>query len=368
MRKKISNFILILFIFSFLGLLEVEAGKKQSPPHKTVKKVQPKAIRGIAHKKKSNPSQKLAKLKFHPTSLKPKKSEQQKELVEEKPSFYDEILYRDDDYILQIRAREFKQGNLAFLKIYSNLANCTLDLENYKVYWREQQISVIPYKNYYIAFLPIHPEEKVGIHYLDVEKILETKIVRKKFPIEIEKSFFPERKLYSLFKIPKPYKPLPQETLDFIQQCEKKKREVFGLNTENKLEGDFVKPLSRLFVTSPFYVKRKYGPRKVRKHGGVDFKGRIGEPIYAIQSGKVVIAERMYFEGIFTVIDHGNKMFTMYMHQSKLHVKEGDFVKKGTLIGEVGSTGVSTGPHLHLGLKVNDIVVNPLSVIELNLF
>jgi murein DD-endopeptidase len=121
-------------------------------------------------------------------------------------------------------------------------------------------------------------------------------------------------------------------------------------------------------VTSPFYVKRLYGPKKVRPHGGIDLRGNVGEPIYAIQSGKVVIAERMYFEGIFTVIDHGNKMFTLYMHQSKLHVKEGDLVQKGDLIGEIGSTGMSTGPHLHLGLKVDGMVLNPLSVLGLNLF
>jgi murein DD-endopeptidase MepM/ murein hydrolase activator NlpD len=56
------------------------------------------------------------------------------------------------------------------------------------------------------------------------------------------------------------------------------------------------------------------------------------------------------------------------MHQSKLHVKEGDFVRAGEKIGEVGSTGISTGPHLHLGLKVDGEIMNPLSILELSLF
>jgi murein DD-endopeptidase MepM/ murein hydrolase activator NlpD len=129
------------------------------------------------------------------------------------------------------------------------------------------------------------------------------------------------------------------------------------------------KTLDKIFVTSPFYVKRYYHPSSPGKpHGGVDLRGKPGVPIYALQDGKVVIAERMFYEGIFTVIDHGSKVFSLYMHQSKLHVKEGDFVRAGEKIGEVGSTGISTGPHLHLGLKVDGEIMNPLSILELSLF
>lgn len=99
----------------------------------------------------------------------------------------------------------------------------------------------------------------------------------------------------------------------------------------------------------------------------MDFRGKTGNPIFAIQSGKVVLSRPMYFEGVFTVIDHGAKIFSFYMHQSETLVKEGDFVKKGSLIGRVGSTGMSTGPHLHLGMKVRGTLIDPLSAIALKL-
>ena len=289
------------------------------------------------------------------------------EIPEEPKPTFNQIVYKDEEFTLQIRARSFKQGNLAFLKLYSD-THQKPDFSKYRIFWRQKEVTPIPYKDYFIFLLPIHPENEVGIQYLDTVREYDTKIVRKKFPIEIEKSHFLETKILSVLKLPKVVKKLPAETMEFINKCDAKKREIFELNTENKIDGSFVKPLSKLMVTSPFYAKRHYNLIKSKPHGGVDFRGGIGAKIYAIQSGKVVIAQRMYYEGILTVIDHGNNLFSIYMHQSKLHVKEGDFVKRGDLIGEVGSTGMSTGPHLHLGLRVDGILVNPLSVIDLELF
>jgi murein DD-endopeptidase MepM/ murein hydrolase activator NlpD len=74
----------------------------------------------------------------------------------------------------------------------------------------------------------------------------------------------------------------------------------------------------------------------------------------------------MYYEGNFTIIDHGNKIFSYYMHQSKLLVKSGDKISKGQIIGHIGSTGMSTGPHLHLGFKIGETVINPESVLFLS--
>jgi murein DD-endopeptidase len=65
----------------------------------------------------------------------------------------------------------------------------------------------------------------------------------------------------------------------------------------------------------------------------------------SIADGSVVLAEKMYYEGNFRVIDHGNKVFSHYMHYDTIFVKNGQFVKGGDKIGTVGCTGVSTGPH-----------------------
>ena len=200
--------------------------------------------------------------------------------------------------------------------------------------------------------------------------MLVVKTVIYKFPISIAETSFPERKMYNPLRVPKKYtlKEHSPETLEFIKRCEDKKQAVFSQDSDWRLSGNFVLPLDKIFVTSPFYVKRYYYPSHPGKaHGGVDLRGKPGVSIYAIQDGKVVISERMFYEGIFTVIDHGSKIFSLYMHQSKTYVREGDSVKAGEKIGEVGSTGISTGPHLHLGLKVDGEIINPLSVLELQL-
>lgn len=368
----------ISFLVCFLSLNSIFAVKRKEPSERSDSKYFSQTNSKKNHKKNSLAlsqykikKNRFSHLNVHKTKLSKKLEHKIGRLIpipeEPKPTFH-EIVYKDEELILQIRARSFKQGNLAFLKLYSQVPNYKPDFEKYKIFWRDKQVQPIPYKDYFIAMLPIHPENEVGIQYLDTVREYETKIVRKKFPIEIEKSHFLETKIFSVLRLPKFVKKLPQETIDFINKCDTKKKEVFGLFTENKMDGDFVKPLTKLMVTSPFYAKRHYNLLKSKPHGGVDFRGGVGEKIYAIQSGTVVIAQRMYYEGIFTVIDHGNNLFSMYMHQSKLHVKEGDVVKRGQLIGEVGSTGMSTGPHLHLGLRIDGILVNPLSVIDLNLF
>jgi murein DD-endopeptidase len=81
----------------------------------------------------------------------------------------------------------------------------------------------------------------------------------------------------------------------------------------------------------------------------------------------VILARPMYYEGNFTVIDHGLELYSLYMHQSEILVKTGDKVKKGDLIGRIGSTGMSTGPHLHLGLRVLGTMIDPLSVVQTDL-
>lgn len=284
---------------------------------------------------------------------------------------YEEMNFKEEDFTITARANEFRQGNLAFVKIKEKKGKPKLDPSILFVKWADKYIPLHFYKDSYMGILPISPEHPVGSSFLDIEKREEDKTTIYKFPISIAKTNFPERKMYNPLRVPKKYilKEHSPETLEFIKRCEDKKQQAFSLDTDLKLSGKFVLPLDKIFVTSPFYVKRYYHPSSPGKpHGGVDLRGKPGVPIYALQDGKVVIAERMFYEGIFTVIDHGSKVFTLYMHQSKLHVKEGDMVKAGDLIGEVGSTGVSTGPHLHLGLKVDGNIINPLSVLQLTLF
>ena len=190
----------------------------------------------------------------------------------------------------------------------------------------------------------------------------------KKYEIEIEKPSFIEEKTQKIELSKKFVGELPKEALEFIKQCETIKAEAFKTDSALAFNGNFDFPVKEKLLSSPFYIRRNYNNRKGRPHGGIDFRGKEGVSIFAIQSGKILIARPMYFEGIFTVIDHGAKIFSFYMHQSQTLVKEGDLVMKGTLIGKIGSTGMATGPHLHLGMKVKGVPVDPLSVLALRIF
>ncbi|RTL53126.1 MAG: M23 family metallopeptidase, partial [Rhodocyclaceae bacterium] len=94
-------------------------------------------------------------------------------------------------------------------------------------------------------------------------------------------------------------------------------------------------------------------------HEGVDFPASVGTPIMAAASGIVVSAEWHPEYGNVIEIDHGNEMTTRYAHASKLMAKVGDVVKRGQVIAEVGSTGRSTGPHLHFEVRFRGIAQNP---------
>ncbi|MCB1165489.1 MAG: M23 family metallopeptidase [Leptospiraceae bacterium] len=104
--------------------------------------------------------------------------------------------------------------------------------------------------------------------------------------------------------------------------------------------------------------------RRVVMHNGVDLRGRPGTPVFSIADGQVVLARPMHFEGNFTIIDHGLGVFSGYMHQSNLRVRVGDYVSAGQRIGDVGTTGYSTGPHLHLALWIRGVPVDPLSLLS----
>lgn len=126
----------------------------------------------------------------------------------------------------------------------------------------------------------------------------------------------------------------------------------------------FVLPVEGRF-TSPFGMPRRYAPGgNVSFHYGTDIAAPTGTPIVATNRGRVLIADFYPIKGGFTVIDHGASVYSFYFHQSRILVSVGDEVARGQVIGEVGSTGLSTGPHLHWEMRVNTIATNPMSWVD----
>lgn len=106
-------------------------------------------------------------------------------------------------------------------------------------------------------------------------------------------------------------------------------------------------------------ISSRFGTRWGRAHTGLDVAADTGTPIYAAASGTVTNASVFGGYGNLIIINHGNGVETYYGHCSKIYVNVGDKVETGDLIGLVGSTGNSTGPHLHLEIRVNGVAQNP---------
>lgn len=117
--------------------------------------------------------------------------------------------------------------------------------------------------------------------------------------------------------------------------------------------------------TSAFGSRRTYGnDPALSAHAGEDFSAAAGTPVHAPAAGTVVLAETLFVRGNAVVIDHGHGVFTGYWHLSELDVKAGDEVRTGDLLGKVGSTGLSTGAHLHWEMRVAGMAVDPLQWVD----
>jgi murein DD-endopeptidase MepM/ murein hydrolase activator NlpD len=112
-------------------------------------------------------------------------------------------------------------------------------------------------------------------------------------------------------------------------------------------------------ITSEFGVRRDPFTKRARFHAGIDIGGKIGDPVYAAADGTIISADRDSAHGKNIIISHGNGLKTRYSHLSKIIAEPGQKVKKGEIIGLMGSTGRSTGPHLHYEVIKNGSQVDP---------
>ena len=148
-------------------------------------------------------------------------------------------------------------------------------------------------------------------------------------------------------------KDFPQATKDVYGALCKYNKDISYLD-------DFIMPIEGE-ISEPFGTKRVLNHKTPwGYHGGVDIPADAGTPIQASNGGIVELSDKLPVYGNVVVINHGQGFATIYMHMQERHVKEGDTVTKGEIIGLVGSTGLSTGPHLHWGLYLHGVKVDPI--------
>jgi hypothetical protein len=196
------------------------------------------------------------------------------------------------------------------------------------------------------------------------KRMVEIKIgvIKKRLPITIKRHVFPVIQL----ALPPGKVSLSAEDIERAEREDKLLKSLWTQQSEKIWQGSFSLPMGNE-ISTQYGVKRIINKKKESVHGGIDIRGREGEDVRASNSGKVVLAEELFFGGNTLLLDHGMGIFTVYMHLSGFNSKVGESVSKGNVIGFVGSTGRSTGPHLHFGIKAQELSVNPVSFTKLKL-
>ncbi len=118
-------------------------------------------------------------------------------------------------------------------------------------------------------------------------------------------------------------------------------------------------------ISSPFGKKRTYNGVEKSYHSGLDIASPKGTEISVIADGEVLLAEKdLFYTGATVIVDHGSGLTSSYSHMTDILVKPGQKIKQGSVVGTVGSTGMSTGPHLHLAIDWNGIRIDPERVLK----
>ena len=154
----------------------------------------------------------------------------------------------------------------------------------------------------------------------------------------------------------------PERLLTLEKRAELLEQNLKGLQSYIQTEKPFSRPSlfpTEGFISSHFGGRRNPFSNLPDFHEGIDISGDFGTPVLATAQGKVKMARYYGSFGLVVEIEHDNGMTTLFAHLAKAYVKPGEEVRRGQKIGLMGNTGMSTGPHLHYEVRINDQPVNP---------
>jgi murein DD-endopeptidase MepM/ murein hydrolase activator NlpD len=181
--------------------------------------------------------------------------------------------------------------------------------------------------------------------------------------LKVEEVIFETQKL----SLPSHLVELNAKDLERVKKEAKQLQTLFQSFREERLwRGAFIRPVEGE-LSSAFGLNRIINGKQSSPHTGVDLEAEEGTPVLASNSGMVVLVDELFFTGKSVILDHGWGLYSMYFHLSEVQVKKGDRVDTGAMLGRVGSTGRSTGPHLHWGIKLNGARVDPFSLLRLRM-
>jgi len=160
--------------------------------------------------------------------------------------------------------------------------------------------------------------------------------------------------------------PDPQQLHEIAQDKTVKQDTFRTVSAEREWSGRFEPPVDAR-ISDVFGTQRTFNGKVQSSHQGLDYAVPQGTPVAALNSGTVLLARPLYFEGNCVVLDHGQGLLSLYLHLSEFKVREGDHVDRGQQLGLSGSSGRATGPHLHIAVRWQGVYLNPETLLKLDL-
>ena len=231
------------------------------------------------------------------------------------------------------------------------LENTEINLE---FFYKNSPMTTVRENNKFYLLFGIPYDSLIGVNSFVFYNQSYKKIIK----INIEQKKFGSQNI----KINK-YNKKSQTLLDRIYS---EKKEIIGAKKtkyNHYPDINFMIPVEGI-VTGVYGTQRYYNGEKGNYHNGHDIAADTGTPIYSPSSGKVILTGDYYYNGKFAMINHGNSLISIFLHMNDIHVSKGSIVEKGELIGTVGNTGLSTGPHLHWSVLLNNTYVDPLGLVN----
>ncbi|MDD5146081.1 MAG: CapA family protein [Candidatus Pacebacteria bacterium] len=252
-----------------------------------------------------------------------------------------------------LSSEKLEQGDTLLVKVESDQGVFSEFLEKNINFFKTAD------SKYWIGIFGIGAKEKIGQYDLII-KSGPTEIKKK---IEIAKRNFPTTELMVTDE-------LKEQGYNASQIAENVAKEntlfLKAMSSSSKnayFNSPFIYPLKNIKNVGAYGNIRKSGDVSLQ-HLGIDLDANLNTPVYAINSGKIVFSQKLTNYGNTIIIDHGLGIFSLYLHLNEFKAKEGDVISQGQIIGLSGSTGYSIAPHLHFGIKVNSVTVDPLRFIE----
>ncbi len=260
------------------------------------------------------------------------------------------------DEPINLSAESLRPGDFIAIRVQAELQSVievNFINNKTKLQWNNGQFIGLISASYFV---------KPGTYPLKVTISKESQSQTKEYPIEVVRRDFPEDRVIIAETTRKQI--LTPQNVNADAQKSADVRQKGRTEQLNPLwTGKFIWPVQGK-ITTEYGLIRYVNDIEEGRHSGLDISAPAGTPVLACNDGQVAFAGMMNVTGLTIIVNHGIGLYTSYCHLSKIAVQEGAMVKNGQIIGNVGMTGLATGPHLHLTVRIGENCVNPYLLLD----